>query len=105
VGRLTEDDYETIKSEIDLRTEQNGEQVSLVMQLEELAGMTLEVFLEDLGMMDYGEKIDKVAVVTGLDTWELFTKTLAKPIGQMMGIEAKHFEPDATKAAWVWAES
>ncbi|MDX1615429.1 MAG: STAS/SEC14 domain-containing protein [Candidatus Promineifilaceae bacterium] len=104
-GRLTEEDYETLKEEIDLRASQTEEPVSLVVEIKQLEGMSVQAFLEDLSMIGYADKLDKMAAISDDDEWELAAKTIGKPIGALMGLDVKHFEPEAKDAAWSWAKA
>lgn len=99
-GKLTDEDYDKLRPELDLRAEQEGN-FSMLVEIADLEGLEAETIREDLRFAtDYKDDIDRMAVVTEDTWWGRFTDFIGSPVGELMGIETERF--DDRTAAWKW---
>lgn len=101
-GKLTSDDYDKLRPELDLRANQDAN-FSMLVEIADIEGMEAETIREDLRFTaDYRDDIERLAVVTQDSWWGRFTDFIGSPIGEMMGIETERF--DDRTAAWKWLQ-
>lgn len=101
-GKLTSDDYDKLRPELDLRAGQDGT-FSMLVEIADVEGLEAETIREDLRFAtDYKDDIERMAVVTDDTWWGRFTDFIGSPVGEMMGIETERFDDRA--AAWKWLQ-
>lgn len=102
-GTLSQDDYEKIRPELDLRAK-NGGEFDLLVELDDVSGLEPAAIRDDLLFAkDYGGSIRRMAVVTDEKLLGSVSDALGTPIATMLGFEFERF--DDRVAAWKWLRS
>lgn len=99
-GKLTDEDYDKLRPELDLRAGQD-DPFSVIVEIADLEGLEAETIRQDLRFAsDYKDDIGRMAIVTDDTWWGRFTDFIGSPVGELMGIETERF--DDRTAAWKW---
>lgn len=102
-GRLTGDDYDKLRPELDLRAERS-EPFDMLVELSDVGGLDAEAVRDDLRFTkDYGSQIGHLALVTEEPVWQGLSDLVGKPIGALLGVDVERF--DDRVEAWKWLRS
>lgn len=96
-GKLTREDYQQFVPKLELLLVAN-EKISLLIELDDFQGITLDAIKEELKLMRYDDDIIKVAVV-GDKQWQQWMTLLAQPF---VSSQIKYFSQQHLAQAWDW---
>jgi hypothetical protein len=100
-GTLLKEDYATLTAEVEALLEQE-ETMSLLLDLEELAGEEVGAWGADLRFgRKYRKRIEKTAIV-GDKKWQEWMAVIADPFWAR---EAEFFTTGEREAAWEWLQT
>lgn len=102
-GTLTHEDYEKLEPELRLRAD-SREHFDVLVELADVEGLEPAAIQDDLRFTrEFSDDIGRMAVVSDDPMWERLSEYLGKPLGDLMGIDVKHF--DTADVAWEWIRS
>ena len=99
-GPIDAKDYEAMLPTIE-RMLRDYDQISLLVTVESLGGVTPKAVWEDMKMAKYIDRFERMAVVTDKDWMENVTEVA----DVMPGLELHHFELGEREAALQWLKS
>ncbi len=99
-GPIDAKDYEAMLPTVK-RMLRDYDQISLLMTVESLDGVTPKAMWEDMKMAKYVGRFGRMAVVTDKGWMENMTDA----VDVMPGLELHHFEPEAREATSQWLKS
>lgn len=99
-GTLTHEDSSKLQPEMRLRADQL-DHFDVLVELDDLEGMEPAAIRDDLRFTkDFADDIRRMAIVTDESRWSTLSEYLGTPLGDLLGIEVKHFEDRSV--AWDW---
>lgn len=97
-GKLTSDDYQQFLPELETRIG-DQEQVSILMELDDFHGWTLEAAKDDFRIgSKFGDRIERIALV-GDKLWQRWMAAMSKPF---INGQIRYFSRDEVGDAWDW---
>jgi hypothetical protein len=99
-GELTQDDYDKLRPELELRADSEGS-FDLMVELSDVSGLELAAVKDDLMFTkEFKDSIAKMAVVTDDQLLSKLSDYVGTPLGDLLGVEVKRF--DERDMAWTW---
>jgi len=99
-GKLSQDDYDKLRPELELRSERAGN-FNLLVELTDVSSLEPGAIKDDLMFTkDFKDSIDKMAVVTDDQLLSKVSDFVGTPLGELLGVEVKRF--DDRDVAWAW---
>lgn len=98
-GKLTSDDYDKLRPELELRAGRGH--FNLLVELNDISGLEPAAIRDDLMFTkEFKDSIDKMAVVTDDQLLGKVSDFVGTPMGELLGVELKRF--DERDVAWAW---
>jgi len=102
-GKLTHEDYEKLRPEMQMRADRDGD-FDVLVELSDVGGLDLEAVRDDLQFTkDFSSDIGRMAVITDDSVWGGLTSFVGAPLGEALGVTVERF--DRRDAAWKWLGS
>lgn len=99
-GRLSRDDHEKLRPEMELRAKEH-DRFDVLVDLTDAAGLEPEAVVDDLAFTkDFASDIGRMAIVTGDSLFQRAASAASSPLGAVLGVDVERF--DTRVEAWKW---